>query len=352
MIVEQRNLCWRSHAMKRFSIVAAVTILLFSPTLSSSQTVEEVKESGKYLVAVNNLVARTSQLLNQSSSFDDIAFGLTEKKIDGGFARRQARSLSARLRQELITIRRKTEALPPLPTEVNFKKLKTTMRIARKTLEESVQFLGNSIESGESIVRAALDGKEGVVAKIEVRRLQRNLATFNRQIGNLQLQVLNERPGSMNFYLYKFFTEYYKVITVPLEYLLDQIEDKQIVRDVSIKSTHTIVLSHIDNAFDYVRKGRHAFTKTLKSVNKLPIRQPKDRKNKEVLVKMLNTFPESFDSCEKILSILEKFTEQMVKYKFDVPDDIANDYFVAISTLESEINQQFIDRQKMIAQMQ
>ncbi len=330
---------------------ASLLFSVFSTAPAFPTDIEDLRKGAAYLSAVNQLVAKVADLTNQTIEYDNLAGAVAEGKINSEFAQTQLRSLSARLRREHVKLQSQIDQLPPPPPDIRHKNISQSIKYARRTLDELFSFLKLAIVDGEKIVDAALRGDDDILAKISERQLKAYLANVNRQIGTLQMEALNQKKGSISYYLYNFLSEYYQTMIIPIKYQIQTLESPKISEEISMVDVRHSAMSHIDKAHNFVRNSERAYRKMKLELDRTSGRGGKHSHNLDVLSRMLTSFPETFSISNKMLGILERHIDQLVSQNFEISDERLNDTVLKLSALEARFNELFIQRQKIVQEM-
>jgi len=328
-----------------------VLILLIACALSVSAHAQtaELREMATYTSSTSTLTQGFTQIINRTIEWDELAYGLVEKKIQPPFAKNRSKRLSVELRARYKELNDKLEKLSDSPKisigpNTN-QRIKNNLSAARLVRDMAY----DSIVDGEKLVVAALNEDPDVFEQIQHLSIKRLFVHLKGQQSLLEDHIKIERKNSFTFYLANSYKTTTDILVLFLSSVLENPDHS--LADISLMIDEAKTLHQ--QGKKYIEQGRKTARQQQDIYTLLPQKKEEMKKLKEVLIGILSqNAPASFNVEEKILDeLLLFFADVSDPDNENKIDDILTDYINKITLLENERQRLAIDRQTKIANM-
>jgi len=339
--------------MKRLLPIFAVLAFLILPqAAATADQLRDLKVGAAYIASLNELVSQAGEILNETSRYDDLVYGLIENDVTPEFAERQLQQISATQRLKLKRLKNAVDSLPPPPQGITTPQIKNSIRLVQDMLRTSLETAESEIIGGENFVSAALGGDLDVLAKVERKGLERILGSITRDSGLIQLEKANQKYGTPVYYLYGAIGAGYDSLMAFMKTSLSVKDNLTLaLQDQDLEMLQTARRS-LDSGFKNIRDGERSSQQLLGQVRVMPVNTSTARANRAILKEALSTLPESFDIERRYLSLIEVLIDEAVRTNFNAASDFLSDFQIKPVILDQERMRLMINRQKLIATMQ
>ena len=152
------------------------------------------------------------------------------------------------------------------------------------------------------------------------------------------------------FSMFGVYESYYQAIIKITDAMLRNL-DQGINFESDFKEIPDAVNSILKDGYYHTRTGRRDVRDRLKEIKNWKVKDEKEKFNRDLVTKMFSSFYQTFDIGDKMLETVEGYLRALIQYDFNMPDDVLNDFSIALTALETEFSDSNHQRQKLLTSM-
>jgi hypothetical protein len=315
-----------------------------------SQTMDELQAFSRYTTSASQWMEGARSIIEKTAELDDLAAAISDKKVDVNYGFTQSKKMVVPLRHALTLLKKERIFLSKVPKIIKFEKFLRSLKNTQIMMDLSLNAAEESIEASEKLIAAAIDGDPKLYKKIEAKSLLQTIGMLRQQSGTMQMEMGNHNTNSPLFSMYGSYLSYLLGVIELTESMLRAVEMENFSK-VDFADSAKITKNILDKGYSYTRKGRRYVRDYLKMINAFPEKTPKDVSNKLILIEAYTSYFSSYEIIEKLFELVERFSGDLIRFNFDIPENQIDDLTIAMTILEKEFANSDMQRQRLIGQM-
>ena len=324
-------------------------VLLFWATWSTTAAAQvdqsQLKEIAAYAQQVNEISVQFGVLVDRTTEYDDLVYGVTEGRVAPEDAGPQGRALSAELWAAHRQFSDRLAALPAPPASIRDQTIRARLDNIRDVAETSQEAARVFITWGEELLQSAISGDADVVDEIDKKNIKLIIAHLNRQDSAFDFELGYADKRQFSYFLTKTMKSSVLAITAILNGALDILETGE---DGSFGVARSEAMFWISTGIDDIQKGRGVLAAGLQQLKAASMPGSAQQRLKQVLIELMESnVPQSFDVEERILQEISDFVEGFEA----LSDEELEAFMDKVTALETERAQLMIERQRRMASL-